>query len=824
MIIQATIFLFAVSIFSILQGTDARHPQTKKLKRWQNDNHWIPTWGSMPQLTEPANLPSPPFNQTGEVFYNSTIRQTIHTSIGGSQIRIQISNAFGIYDLPITAVTVALPVNGSAGISGIQPHSLKSVTFSGSANYTIPQGALVVSDPIDIEVAPQSMLTDYVVVDPGEPSVCGELDRVITCERWPDLLLAKMQKDPDTLNIAVINEAAGGNRLLYDGLGPNGLSRIDRDVLSHPNVEYAMLFIGVNDIGTASTSPSSQQNVGNRLIAAYKQIVLRLHSFDIKVFASTITPFSAPGFNVTVQGYSDVEREKTRQRVNGWIRDSGVFDEVIDFDAIVRDPEAEAELSAEYNSGDYLHPNVAGYQRIADTFPLSVFELQKGRWTVMSMTMLSTTRSTTMAATEGKREIALVADIDINIHQPQDHDQYLDEEQKPSNSASNTILPSTPTPAVPDNTEYDNFSDCIHGDTEEDLDPNHSGSLYDVSTLQGCERLDRYVNGATLPVHLGDLINHRYRVMLKIGHGSYSTVWLAADVRNQHVALKFLRDGEKDELHWHDLERKQQLNFKTPPFQLVQGVRFLHGSGMTHGDLSLGNVALRIPNHQRGIHAFQKFYDAPRTLVIVPDHNFFMSPFSYFPRYLTSNNTFSDYVKEEIGLSLCRALKKAYASSALESAKIQILDPSNLTTNPVSRVANLSPPTPLPSITCHIRGPEFATNDINSNAVPKVGGFPCGVWVLACTMCALVFGPTYPFENTEFGPEEFLWEIQQKIGSLPASWVIPELPKPVPWEFWFHDTLNWPDTFWQGLVTGYKGPCRWEQDELEGLIRLRLGS
>jgi hypothetical protein len=107
---------------------------------------------------------------TGRVFGDSSIRQTIHTSVGGSPIRLQISNAFGIYDLPVTAVTVALPVNGSAGVNGIQTHTMKTVTFSGSSNYTIPQGALVVSDPIDMVVAPQSMLTVTMYLAQGQES------------------------------------------------------------------------------------------------------------------------------------------------------------------------------------------------------------------------------------------------------------------------------------------------------------------------------------------------------------------------------------------------------------------------------------------------------------------------------------------------------------------------------------------------------------------------------------------------------------------------------------------------------------------------------
>ena len=194
--------------------------------------------------------------------------------------------------------------------------------------------------------------------------------------RWLDLLLARMQSNTTvatTRSISVLNQAAGGNRILADGLGPNALSRIDRDVLSQSGIRYAMIFEGVNDIGTAATDVASQAAVGDAVIAAYEQIISRVHAQGIPMFAATITPFSAPG-GVTQQPYSDPERERTRQRVNDWIRTSGRFDAVVDFDKTLADPATPSQLNALYNSGDYLHPNVAGYQKIADEFPLEIFE------------------------------------------------------------------------------------------------------------------------------------------------------------------------------------------------------------------------------------------------------------------------------------------------------------------------------------------------------------------------------------------------------------------------------------------------------------------
>ena len=190
---------------------------------------------------------------------------------------------------------------------------------------------------------------------------------------WPDLVLQKMQNNSATSDIAVVNQAAGGNRVLEDGLGPNALGRIDRDVLAQSGVKYAMIFEGVNDIGDASTTAEAQHEIGDALIEAYKQIRTRVHAFGIPLFAATITPFLAPP-NFTTSAYSDASREVTRKRVNDWIKTSGNFDAVVDFASIVADPKNQSLLNPTYNSGDYLHPNVAGYQAIANAFPLSIFQ------------------------------------------------------------------------------------------------------------------------------------------------------------------------------------------------------------------------------------------------------------------------------------------------------------------------------------------------------------------------------------------------------------------------------------------------------------------
>lgn len=361
-------------------------------------------------------------------------------TVGTSQIRLKISNAFGLTNLPITAVTIALPVNGSAGVHQIQSSTLQKVTFSGKSSISVPNGALAVSDPLNFKIKPQSMLTVSIYLATGQttnsitshpgsrttsfwqfgdavsaPALAvtntttqsaahwyfvsaveawvppstgtfaivgdsitdGRGSETDKNNRWPDLLLARLQKSPGTDRIGIANMAAGGNRVLADGLGPNALGRVERDVLSHPGVKYAMVFEGVNDIGTADVTPAAQDAVYAGLTQAYEQMVTRIHAFGIPVFGATITPFSAPA-NFTGQPYSNAEREKTRQRVNTFIRESGTFDAVVDLDGLLADPKIPSQLAAVYNSGDYLHPNVKGYQRVADGFPVGLFQKWEG--------------------------------------------------------------------------------------------------------------------------------------------------------------------------------------------------------------------------------------------------------------------------------------------------------------------------------------------------------------------------------------------------------------------------------------------------------------
>jgi lysophospholipase L1-like esterase len=187
-------------------------------------------------------------------------------------------------------------------------------------------------------------------------------------DRWPDQLLARIRSSHHLRTLSITNMAAGGNRILADGLGPNALGRIERDVLAHPNVRYALIFEGVNDLGTAATDTATQTAVADRVVSALDQMITRLHAAGIAVFGATITPMSGPG-----QVYGDPTREAARQRVNKWIRTSGRFDAVVDFDAAVRDPKNGTMLRTEYDSGDYLHLNPAGYKAMAEAVDLKLF-------------------------------------------------------------------------------------------------------------------------------------------------------------------------------------------------------------------------------------------------------------------------------------------------------------------------------------------------------------------------------------------------------------------------------------------------------------------
>ncbi|MET7337464.1 SGNH/GDSL hydrolase family protein [Nonomuraea sp. NPDC005650] len=387
------------------------------------EGHWVTTWTAMPQLTEPGNLPPAPYTQENLVLADSTVRQTLRVSAGGKRFRLRLSNAFGGAPLPVTRVAVALPSGGKAGASAVQPETVRPVTFFGRPSTVVPVGAQVVSDPLDLTLAAGTVLTVTLYLADGQPSTgitshpgsrttsylargnqadAADLTGATPVDhwyflsglevwakpatsalalvgdsltdgrgsttnqnnRWPDQLFDRLQADRRTAGVAFANQAAGGNRVLNDGLGPSVLARFDRDVLAQSGVKWLILFEGVNDLGTADATQEAQKRVADELIAAYDQIVVRAHAQDIQVYGATITPFGG-SFYDDAQGY----REAARQTVNDWIRTGGAFDAVIDFDRALRDPADPRRMLAAYDVGDRLHLNPAGYQALADAVP-----------------------------------------------------------------------------------------------------------------------------------------------------------------------------------------------------------------------------------------------------------------------------------------------------------------------------------------------------------------------------------------------------------------------------------------------------------------------
>jgi lysophospholipase L1-like esterase len=344
---------------------------------------------------------------------DATLRQVVHVSLGGTRLRVRFSNAFGAKPLTVLSAQVAAP----SGRAAIRAESRKPLAFGGRASVTIPQGAPMVSDAVDFDLAPHGDLavtirvkdpTDAVTGHPGarctsylqagdavaEPDLsraahtahwyylCGVDVDVTDGEaatvavlgdsftdgrgspidgngRWTDHLARRMHHGAWAGRIGVLNHGLGGNRLLNDGLGPSALARLDRDVLAQPGVRWLIVQEGINDLGNRSATARD-------VIGAYEQIIRRAHARGIKVFGATILP-CAGSF------YFNPELEAARQEVNAWVRGSGHFDAFIDFDAATRDPRQPSRLSAAVDGGDHLHPGPEGYKIMADVVDLELF-------------------------------------------------------------------------------------------------------------------------------------------------------------------------------------------------------------------------------------------------------------------------------------------------------------------------------------------------------------------------------------------------------------------------------------------------------------------
>ncbi|AUX25516.1 GDSL family lipase [Sorangium cellulosum] len=371
--------------------------------------HWVGTWTTGPQLTEPHNNPPEPG------LTNNTLRQVVYTSIGGSSVRLLLSNEFGNGPVTMEAVHIA----DSTTADGIQVETDTALTFAGEPSVTIPKGETVFSDPVDYAVKPLTKLAvtikfgavpseitghpgsrtnSYlqtgngvssatlsspvatahwyyitgldVAADPSAGAVVILGDSItdgrgsITDEntRWPDYLSRRLRANEATANVAVLNLGIGGNNVLTGGLGPTALERFDRDVLGQRGARWLIVYEGVNDIGT-----SSDPNVADRLIEAYETFIDKAHDKGMKAYGVPILPFNG-------NGYYSPEHEAARQKVNEWIRTSNQYDAVIDLDAAVRDPDDPSRLREEFLfENDWLHLNSKGYETMAGAVDLKLF-------------------------------------------------------------------------------------------------------------------------------------------------------------------------------------------------------------------------------------------------------------------------------------------------------------------------------------------------------------------------------------------------------------------------------------------------------------------
>ena len=380
---------------------------------------WVGTWGTARQLVEPNNMPPAPG------LTNNTLRQVVCVSIGGKTLRLKFSNEFSKSPVTMKVVQIAVSKGGSA----IDETTTKALKFNGNNQITMQPGTEAMSDPIAFDLKPRQEVaitiafaetsetvtghpgsrttsyiltgnqtapnTDYTtavktdhwyvitgidvrsteknagaVVTFGDSITDGRGSGTNKQNRWPDILAISLQKNKATQNIGVLNMGIGGNAVLRGGLGPYALSRFEHDVLNQSGVKWVIIYEGVNDLGSKRDSTQAY-NIANGLIDAYQKMIKDAHAKGIKVYGATITPFKK-------NNYYTVHAEGARQKVNNWIRTSGLYDAVIDFDKTIRDP-ADTETMVEevvpgLNANDHLHPNEKGYVMMGESIDTKLFK------------------------------------------------------------------------------------------------------------------------------------------------------------------------------------------------------------------------------------------------------------------------------------------------------------------------------------------------------------------------------------------------------------------------------------------------------------------
>lgn len=376
------------------------------------EQDWVTTWGASPVKAG---------DSVG--FNNQTLRLIVHTSVGGGEARVRLSNVFGARPLVIGEARIAVRSSG-ADIDAGTDHA---IAFNGVRSVTIPPGQFTTSDAVRLDVRPFSDLAVSIYL-PG-PTAPATAHPLALCEnyvaagdvvgavqfpagqtyrRWPFLVsidvrtaahagaivafgdsitdgygstIGANHRWPNFLshrlagsgaNLAVVDEGISGNGLLHEIAGPTGLSRFERDVLDQTGVKYVIVLLGTNDIGLSQATATAV--TADEIIAGYRQLIARAHDRRLKIIGGTLTPFGGSGYNPPPNEATS-PREVMREAVNRFIRTSGAYDGVIDFDAAVRDPAHPLRFLPAYDSGDHLHPSDAGYQAMADAIDLSLFHV-----------------------------------------------------------------------------------------------------------------------------------------------------------------------------------------------------------------------------------------------------------------------------------------------------------------------------------------------------------------------------------------------------------------------------------------------------------------
>jgi lysophospholipase L1-like esterase len=398
--------LFQCSV-ALLALAVAPSPLGAAAKDKPDANHWVATWATTPSAPSPDDQ----MRRRKMEFDNQTVRLITHISLGGERFRVRLSNYYGVKAVAIGEVHLALRGAGPK----ILPASDRPLTFGGKGAVSIPPGALVLSDPVDLKAPAAADLAVSLFMPPGaviastihysaqqtsyvaSGNICGAEDMpenatiqswpylmgvdvmapmafgtIVTLgdsitdgsrstndanRRWPDVLAGRLLAQKGN-RFAVVNAGIGGNRIMSDtnniAYGPNALARFDRDVLSIPGLKYVFLFEGVNDIGSSSAED---------IIFGMKQLIERAHEHGVKIVGATIMPLRTgpPG-------------AAKREAVNQWVRTSKAFDGFVDFDKTISDPAQPGVFQKVYDSGDNLHPNDAGHKAMGDAVDLSLFK------------------------------------------------------------------------------------------------------------------------------------------------------------------------------------------------------------------------------------------------------------------------------------------------------------------------------------------------------------------------------------------------------------------------------------------------------------------